>query len=70
MYDMWVEERATKKAWRLDHDETKKVYLDAEGQTVYKCEYHEVMFYPCCPKEAPKSEIPEHGDQLTIFDFI
>ena len=70
MYDMWVEERATKKAWRLDHDETKKVYLDAEGNTVYKCEIIEIKFYPCCPKVAPKLETTDHGRQLNIFDFM
>jgi hypothetical protein len=70
MYDLWVEDIATKEAWRLDHDATKKVYIDAEGKTIYKCQIHEVRFYPCCPKAAPKNKTIEHGKQLNIFDYI
>ena len=66
---MWVEYIATKEAWRLDHDTSKKVYLDADGRTVYKCRIDEVKFYPCCPKAAPSFETIDHGKQLTIFDY-
>ena len=71
MFDMWVEDLKTSEAWRLDHDDTKKVYMDADGRTVYKCKIHEVKFYPCCPKKAPTNkDIIESGKQYNIFDYI
>lgn len=71
MYDLWVQDKKTGEAWRLDHDESKKVYIDADGNQVYKCDYADVRFYPCCPKEKPKFEIKEEtGEQFNIFDYM
>ena len=70
MYDLWVEVIKTKETWRVDHDSTKMCYLDSDGQIVFNCDIGDIKFYPCCPKEAPKNETIETGDQLSIFDYM
>lgn len=70
MFDMWVQNIKTGEAWRLDQDDTKEVYKDADGQTIYKCDIGAVRFFPCCPKSAPVNETIETGEQLSIFDYM
>ena len=71
MYDLWCENIKTGECFRVTRDESKPVYLREDGSTAFPLE--EIMnfkFYPCCPKEAPKMETPETGEQMNIFDFI
>lgn len=69
MIDEWVYNIETKKAWRLDDDPEKEVYRDKSGRVRFNGRIGNYRFYPCCPLEAPTSEIPETGDQMSIFDF-
>lgn len=72
MFDMWVQEVSTGNCWRLDKDNSKPVYIDESGQTVFKLEdVSKYKFFPCCPKEKPKNElVVETGEQMNIFDFL
>lgn len=70
MYDLWVKDLTTGDCWRLDHDTSRKVYIDSEGCQVYKCDYGDIRFYPCCPKDKPKFESHTTGEQLNIFDYM
>lgn len=70
MIDEWVMKKNTKECWRLDTDSTKEVYIGEDHIIHYKEEIWKYQFYPMCPKEAPKMEVPEHGRQMTLEDFI
>lgn len=71
MFDLWVQEVKTGKCWRLDHDETKPVYINKDGQTVFELDQvSQYKFFPCCPKETPKNEVIETGEQMNIFDLM
>ena len=69
--DIWVQNVKTGEAWRLDHDDTKAVYIDEDGQTKFElADVSKYKFFPCCPKETPKNETIETGEQMSIFDFL
>ena len=69
--EVWAENIKTKECWKLDYDSSKPIYYDYKGHTVMSLEdVSKYRFYPICPKEAPVFEVPEHGDQMTIFDFM
>lgn len=71
MFDTWVQNVKTGEAWRLDHDKTKAVYIDETGQTIFElADVSKYKFFPCCPKETPKNEVVETGEQMNIFDFL
>lgn len=54
----------------MDTDPTKEVYIGEDHIIHYKEEIWKYQFYPMCPKEAPKMEVPECGRQMTLEDFI
>lgn len=72
MYDLWAKNMKTGECFRVTRDKTKPIYICEDGTT--KFEFEDIAtykFYPCCPKDAPKYEIPEQNfEQTTIFDFI
>lgn len=74
MNDRWVEDRKTGDAWRLDTDPRRPIYLSKSGEirsrdgAGWAGRY---IVHPCCPKAAPQNKnIPETGEQITIFDFM
>lgn len=71
MLDTWVQNVKTGEAWRLDHDNTKPVYIEEDGTTHFELsDIANYRFFPCCPKETPQNEVIESGEQMTIFDFL
>lgn len=61
MYDLWVEDKKTKKCWRVSDEEARKL---CEG------DIWRYKFYPVCPKEAPTMDIPEENyEQMSIWDY-
>lgn len=70
MIDEWVENINTKECWRLDTDPSREVYIGEDRQIHYAKEIYNYRFYPMCPKEAPKMEAPEYGEQMTLEDFM
>ena len=72
MIDEWVENINTKECWRLDTDPSREVYIGEDRQIHYAREIYNYRFYPMCPKEAPKMEVPdpEYGEQMSLEDFM
>jgi len=70
MIDEWVENINTKECWRLDTDPSKEVYIGEDRQIHYAREIYNYRFYPMCPKEAPKMEALEYGEQMSLEDFM
>lgn len=73
MIDTWVEDQKTGEVWRLDHDKSKKVYLNDNDITTFNCRVADVKFYPCCPKSTPNYETEateKEYIQTDIFDFL
>ena len=51
-------------------DPSKEVYIGEDRQIHYAREIYNYRFYPMCPKEAPKMESPEYGEQMSLEDFM
>ena len=61
--ELWVEDRKTKKCWKVSQDEGTKLIQSTADIGRYK-------FYPVCPKDAPVWECPEDDfQQMSIFDY-
>lgn len=62
MFDMWVQNIKTKECKRV---------MQEEGAEMCRLEdIADLRFFPCCPKDAPKLEIPEgEFQQLTLMDY-
>ena len=62
MFDMWVMNIKTKECKRVSREEATKM-----------CELENIgdfRFYPCCPKDAPRMEVPEgEFNQLNLMDY-
>ena len=74
MFDEWVQNKRTGECWRLDSDTSRPVYRSAKGGIIFRdgpASMVNYNFFPCCPKDEPKNEnVPETGEQLSIFDFL
>lgn len=74
MIDRWVQDITTGEAWRLDSNPGRPVYLSSSGELRWRDgpgTMERYTVHPCCPKAAPQNtDIPETGEQLSIFDFM
>ena len=62
--ELWVEDRKTKKCWKLSQDEGTELIQTTSDLGRYR-------FYPICPKDAPTMNLPEDDfTQMTIYDFL
>jgi hypothetical protein len=63
MYDLWVEEVKTKKAWRVTNEEATRLITEGDP--------FDYKFYPCCLKDAPKMETENKDfEQMCIEEFL